>query len=66
MTERTEDLKSKFSKVYANLPLGLRGDIVVVLDKDGPITWNAAYIEVYNDTSKGNEILSKLAEMEII
>ncbi|MBI5357515.1 hypothetical protein HZB74_01575 [Candidatus Saccharibacteria bacterium] len=61
-----EELKVRFNKIYAGLPLGLRNDIVVVIDPDGPITWHAAYIEVYNNTDKGKEILGKLAELEII
>jgi hypothetical protein len=61
-----DELTARFNKVYGNLPLGLRNDIVVVIDPEGPITWNAAYIEVYNETEKGRQILSKLAEMEII
>jgi len=55
----------KFLKIYANLPLGLRNEIIVSLDKE-PLTWNSAYIEVVNNTPKGNEILQKLVEMEII
>ena len=57
--------KEKFLKIYANLPLGLRGEIVVVLE-DEPLTWNSVYIEVVNDTLKGKEIIEKLIEMEII
>jgi hypothetical protein len=57
--------KEKFLKIYANLPLGLRSEIVVVLDNE-PLTWNSAYIEVVNDTLKGKEILEKLVEIEII
>jgi hypothetical protein len=57
---------SRFMKVYANLPLGLRNDIVIVIDEVGPITWNAAYIEVANGTDMGNRILKRLEELEII
>lgn len=57
--------REKFLKIYANLPLGLRNEIVVSLDNE-PLTWNSAYIEVVNDTPKGKEILIKLVEMEII
>lgn len=59
------EIKEKFLKIYANLPLGLRNEIVASLDKE-PLTWNSAYIEVVNNTPKGNEILQKLVEMEII
>jgi hypothetical protein len=64
--ETTKMDKSKFIKVYANLPLGLRNEIVVVLDDVGPITWNAAYIEVDNETEVGQKILKRLHELEII
>jgi len=57
--------REKFLKIYANLPLGLRNEIVVSLDNE-PLTWNSAYIEVVNDTPKGKEILIKLVDMEII
>ena len=39
------DLKSKFIKIYANLPLNLRNEIVIVIDNE-PLTWNACFIEV--------------------
>lgn len=58
--------KEKFLKVYANLPLGLRGDIVLVLDGREPITWNAAYLEINNNTELSQTILKKLADLKII
>jgi hypothetical protein len=57
---------AKFLKVYANLPIGLRNEIVLVLPEKGPITWNAAYIEVYNETKLGEEIFQKLNDLKII
>jgi len=44
------DLKSKFIKTYANLPLNLRNEIVIVID-DEPLTWNACWVEVENNTN---------------
>lgn len=58
--------KVKFNQVYADLPLGLRRDIVVVLDVEGPMTWNSAFVEVYNETEVGEKILNKLSDMGII
>jgi len=52
-------------KVYSNLPLNLRKDIVIVIDKE-PITWNVAYLEVDQKTKKGKKILKKLEELKII
>lgn len=58
--------KENFLKVYANLPLGLREDIVLVLDGRGPITWNAAYLEINNNTELSQAILEKLTDLKII
>lgn len=57
--------KEKFLKVYSNLPLGVREEIILVID-DSPITWNVAFIEVNSDTEKSKMILEKLAQLEII
>ncbi|PJE69078.1 hypothetical protein COU96_01670 [Candidatus Shapirobacteria bacterium CG10_big_fil_rev_8_21_14_0_10_38_14] len=59
------DKKEKFLQIYANLPLAVRNEIIVVLG-DEPLTWNAARIEVENETKKGEEILKKLVEMGIL
>lgn len=59
-------MKDQFFKVYANLPLNLRSEIVLVLPERGPITWNVAYTEINNDTRLGELILQKLAELKII
>ena len=59
-------MKEKFFKIYANLPLNLRSEIVLVLPDRGPITWNVAYTEINNDTKLGELILKKLAELKII
>ena len=58
--------KEKFLKIYANLPINLRNEIILVLEKEGPITWNAAYIEINNDTKLGGIILKKLVQLKII
>jgi len=57
--------KDKFFKVYANLPINLRGEIVLVLP-EGPITWNVAYAEINAGTKLGDEIIKKLIELKII
>ncbi len=58
--------KERFIKIYANLPMKLRSDIVLVLDGKEPITWNVAYIEINNETELGKKIFKKLAELKII
>lgn len=58
-------MKTKFLQIYANLPLNQRREIIVVVD-DEPLTWNAAEIEIENNTQKGKEILEKLVELGIL
>ncbi|MDI6738384.1 MAG: hypothetical protein QME12_07790 [Nanoarchaeota archaeon] len=58
-------LKEQFLKIYANLPLSLRKEIIIIFKKE-PMTWNAAYIEIFNNTKKSNVILNKLRELKII
>ena len=55
----------RFLKVYANLPLNIRREIVCVLE-DEPITWNVAFLEIRLGTKIGEEILNKLKELDII
>ncbi len=56
---------SRFQRVYANLPEKIRRGIVVGIDGK-PYTWNAAYVEIANDTELGRKIYRKLISMEII
>ncbi|OGZ45261.1 MAG: hypothetical protein A3C84_02940 [Candidatus Ryanbacteria bacterium RIFCSPHIGHO2_02_FULL_48_12] len=58
--------KERFFRVYANLPINLREEVVLALPKEGPITWQVAYLEIVNETELGKEILQKLIELEII
>lgn len=60
-----ETIKEKFLKVYANLPLGVREEIILVLESK-PITWNVAYLEINNDTKLAKNILKKLKELRIL
>jgi len=60
-----ETAKEKFLKVYANLPLGIREEIILILEGK-PITWNVAYLEVNNNTKNSQEILRKLEELKIL
>ena len=55
----------RFLKIYSNIPLNLRKEIILVLDKE-PLTWSVAYVEVFNSTGKSERILKKLDEMKII
>ncbi|MBS3113540.1 hypothetical protein J4448_00400 [Candidatus Woesearchaeota archaeon] len=60
-----EEGKERFIKVYSNLPINVRKEIIVVID-DEPITWDVAYNEVMNNTKLGSRIIEKLINMEII
>lgn len=57
--------KDRFLRAYSNLPLGLRSEIILVIDNE-PITWNVAYIEINKNTKKGESILEKLISLELI
>ena len=58
--------KERFFRVYANLPVGLRNQVVIVLSEIGPMSWNAVYVEVSNATKLGDTIVGKLIELKII
>jgi hypothetical protein len=58
--------RERFLKTYANLPVGLRNEIIYVLPDNRPLTWNAAFIEVDNKTELGLKILDKLDELGFI
>lgn len=45
------DLRAKFLKVYANLPLGVREEIIIVIDGE-PLSWKAAKLEVEQQTKR--------------
>lgn len=59
------DLKAKFLKVYANLPLGVREEVVIVIDGE-PLSWKVAQLEVEQNTKKGEEILVNLNKLQIL
>lgn len=56
---------SRFQAVYANIPEKIRNEVVAVID-DKPYSWNAAYVEISDDTALGRKIYQKLIDMEII
>lgn len=58
-------LKSQFLKIYADLPLGARSEIIAVVGNE-PITWNSAWVEVENDTAVSKEILRQLITVGIL
>jgi hypothetical protein len=58
--------KENFLKIYANLPLIVRKEIILVLDDDRPITWDVAFFEVENNTELSKIILEKLDKIRLI
>jgi hypothetical protein len=60
-----ENKREKFLNIYANVPDGLRKDIIVVIDEK-TYTWDTAYFEVKNDTALGKRILKELEVTKII
>ena len=60
-----KESRENFLRAYANLPLNTRKEIILVLEKE-PITWQVAYLEIRNNTSRSKKILEKLEELKII
>jgi len=59
------NLKERFYKVYNNLPLNLREEVILVIDNE-PITWKVARLEIDQDTQAAKTILEKLNALKII
>jgi hypothetical protein len=59
------DFKERFYKVYNNLPLNLRDEVVLVIQNE-PVTWKVARLEVDQDTELSRTILEKLAALGVI
>lgn len=55
----------KFFKVFSNVPVDERNNVVVIIDGES-ISWNLASIEIKNNTKRGGKILKTLEELEII
>ncbi len=58
--------RERFLKIYADLPLGVRQEIILVLDDGRTITWNVAFFEVENNTELSKIILEKLEKIQLI
>ncbi len=57
--------RENFLKVYSNLPLPIRDEVVYIEDNK-PLTWNVCYLEIVHDTDLGKKILNRLEELKII
>ncbi len=61
-----EDKKAKFMRIFANIPDKVRNEDIIAVIDNKPYTWNAAMIEIKNNSELGKKIIKKLGEMEII
>lgn len=55
----------RFIKVYSNLPINVRKEIIVIIDGE-PISWQVAHNEIKHNTKLGDRILAKLVELDFI
>lgn len=53
-------LKEKFLSIYANLPVGIRSELICVIGNE-TYSWSVIKIEVDNDTQLARTILKKMA-----
>ena len=58
--------RDSFFRFYANLPIGVRREVVLDLPERGPITWEVAYREINENSELGKIILQKLVELGFI
>ena len=58
--------RDSFFRFYANLPIGVRREVVLDLSERGPITWEVAYREINENSELGKVILQKLVELGFI
>jgi len=65
MNPKNDDLKSTFARIYANLPLAERSEIIAVIGSQ-PMTWNVCSDEIRNNTKMGERILEYLRKLDLI
>lgn len=65
--DENADLKEKFLRIYANIPIGLRSEIICVVgEEDRPVSWDVAFVEIDQDTPLCQIILEKLNKLNLI
>ena len=57
--------KAEFLKLFANVPLQLRQEIIAVVD-DESLSWSVAAVEIKRDTQKALIILEYLKKIGLI
>ena len=58
--------RDAFFRFYANLPIGIRREVVLDMPDRGPITWEVAYREIKLNSELGKIILQKLVELGFV
>jgi len=58
-------LKDRFYKIYGNLPLITREEIILVVNGE-EISWKVAKLYIGQNSPLAEEILEKLAELRVI
>ena len=61
-----QSLKERFLQVYANVPLNIRDDIVLVLPDRRTVTWDVAFYAIRDDSEHSQIILAGLNDLGII
>ena len=60
------NMKERFYKVFANVPIPERSSVIYVSQEHGPVSWRIVKLEVDHDTEFGDEALQALDRMGII
>ena len=59
------DKKARFIKVYSDLPINIRREVIAIINGE-PTSWNVAFLEIKNETELGEKILNKLISLGFI
>ena len=59
------ELRAKFMRAYANLPVPERFQVVAIVDEK-PYSWDVTYTEISDNTELGNKILKKMKLIGIL
>ena len=65
ITKVYDELKAKFSSIYANLPEPEKVQVIAVIN-ERTYSWDKAYNEISNDTDLGMKILEKMQLVGIL
>ena len=69
------ELRERFLKAYANIPISLRDQLILLLDQKFkalgkevkvPLTWHVAFLEVKENSDLSQKILQELATLDLI